>query len=358
MASTYSTSLRLELIGQGEQSGTWGITTNNNFGALVEQAITGVQTISMSNASYTLSNFNGTTDEARNAVLVIAGTNLAPQNVVAPAVEKVYIVNNQSGNTVTIKTSGGNGVAVSNNTTVQVYCDGTNFFNATPNINSVTGNFAATGTITSGGAMNSGGLLTTPTLSVTGNGSTGGTFTTGGVLYTPSGISNAGSLATGSTTVTGNLNVSGTITGSIAGLTGTIKQIVTAGPVYPGPTSSSTPVPTGHVANIYPTAASSKILVIWYGAISQPQYLGPETYALASMFRNGVQTNATVGISVGSVSGALIAVTTSGQAFSYIDNAGTTGLIQYQMYYWQLGGGQCNYNDLSGSTITLIEIGQ
>jgi hypothetical protein len=362
MASTYSTSLGLELIGQGEQSGTWGITTNNNFGTLVEQAITGIQNVSMSNATYTLSFYQGASDEARNAVLVVGGTNLAPQNLIAPAVQKVYIVNNKSGNTVNIKTSSGNAIAITNGTVAQVYCDGTNFYSAAPTITNLTGNFAATGTITSGGAMTSGGTLTAPTLSITGTGSTGGTFTTGGVLYTPSGISNAGSLATGSTTVTGNLNVSGTITGSIAGLTGTVKQIVSqVSPVYPQ-TTSSTPIPTGHYANIYPTSASSKILVLWYGAVSQPQYLGPETYALASMFRNGVQSYATAGISVGAVpnggGGVYIAVTTSGQGFSYVDSAGTTGLIQYQMYFNALGGGQCNYNDLSGATITLIEISQ
>ena len=60
MASTYSTSLGLELIGQGEQSGTWGITTNNNFGTLVEQAITGVQNITMGDAAATGGNMNQT----------------------------------------------------------------------------------------------------------------------------------------------------------------------------------------------------------------------------------------------------------------------------------------------------------
>ena len=386
MASTYSTSLRLELIGQGEQSGTWGSTTNTNFGSLVEQAITGVQTISMSNATYTLSNYNGAVDEARNAVLVMTGTNITQQNLVAPSVEKVYIVKNLTGNTINIKTSSGNSVAITNNTVAQVYCDGTDFYNAAPTINNLTGNFAATGTITSGGAMSSGGLLSAPTLSISGTGSTGSNFTVGGTTYTGALVS-SGASSTGSSTVTGNQTVTGTATtgalvtssiydygngqingnlvvggsitaGSIAGLTGTIKQIVTAGPVFPGTTSSSSPVPTGHIANIYPTAASSKILVMWYGAVAQPQYLGPETYALTAMFRNGVQTSALAGISVGSVSGALIAVTTSGQAFSYIDSANTTGLIQYQMYYWALGGGQCTYNDLSGSTIALLEIGQ
>jgi hypothetical protein len=54
MASTFSPTLRLELIGEGDQSGIWGQTTNNNLGALVEQAITGVITIAMVDANYTL----------------------------------------------------------------------------------------------------------------------------------------------------------------------------------------------------------------------------------------------------------------------------------------------------------------
>lgn len=357
MASTYSTSLRLELIGQGEQSGTWGITTNNNFGALVEQAITGVQTISMSNASYTLTNFNGTTDEARNAVLVVAGTNLAPQNVVAPSVEKVYIINNKSGNTVTVKTSTGNGVAVSNNTTVQIYCDGTNFFSATPNINSVTGNFAATGNVTAGNNVVATTALVAPTLSISGTGSTGSNFSVGGTTYTGA-LVNYGTQTTGSTTVSGNLTVTGSISaGSIAGLTGTIKQVVTSvfGTSYS--TTSSTPQPTGHYAQITPSSSANKIMVLWFGAVSGSQYLGPETYALARMYRDGGATNASMGVSVG-VLGQQTAVTTCGQAFSYVDNAGTTGTITYQMYASALGGQTCQYNDLGGSTITLLEISQ
>ena len=44
MASTYSTNLALELIGTGDQSGTWGSTTNTNLGTLIEQAVSGVVT--------------------------------------------------------------------------------------------------------------------------------------------------------------------------------------------------------------------------------------------------------------------------------------------------------------------------
>jgi hypothetical protein len=304
MASTYSTSLKLELIGQGEQSGTWGVTTNNNFGSLVEQAITGVQTISMSNATYTLTNFDGAVDESRNAVLVFGGTNLAPQNVIAPAVEKLYTLRNISGANVTIKTSGGNGVAVANNSYAQVYCDGTNFFNATPSINDVTGN-----------------------LTVSGN-----------------------------ATIAGNATVTGTLTaGSIAGLGKTIRQIVTSPAPSSPTTSSSSMQPTGHFASITPSSASSQILVCWFGAVAQPSYLGTETYALTAMFRNGVQQSAITGISVGSVD-ALIAVTTSGSGFSYVDSPATTAALRYEMYFSALGGGQCTYNDLNGSVISLLEI--
>ena len=90
--STYSTSLRLELIANGAQVGNWGDTTNNNLGTLLEQAITGVTTITMVDADYTLSNLNGTSDEARNAVLVVGGANTAIKNLIAPLVEKTYWV--------------------------------------------------------------------------------------------------------------------------------------------------------------------------------------------------------------------------------------------------------------------------
>jgi hypothetical protein len=82
MASTYSPSLKITLPGDGDQAGIWGQTTNTNLGTLIEQAITGVVSITMSNANYTLSNFNGVSDEARNAVLVVSGANSAVRDVI------------------------------------------------------------------------------------------------------------------------------------------------------------------------------------------------------------------------------------------------------------------------------------
>lgn len=148
MPSTFSTSLKFELIGNGEQAGLWGTSTNNNIGTLIEQAIAGVQPITLTGTDYTLTNYNGLSDEARNAVLVLGGSIGSPCNVIAPAVTKSYIVRNFSGATVTIKTSGGNGVALTNASSAVVFCDGTNFYSATT-LNYIDGNLIVTGSTTS-----------------------------------------------------------------------------------------------------------------------------------------------------------------------------------------------------------------
>jgi microcystin-dependent protein len=129
MASTYSTTLRIELIGNGDQSGTWGDTTNSNLGDLIEAAITNVVDINFVDSNYTLSANNGLPDEARNAVLNLVGTNSAQRNLIAPAVEKTYVIKNGTGANVSITTNGaGANVVVQNGETQQVFCDGTNFY--------------------------------------------------------------------------------------------------------------------------------------------------------------------------------------------------------------------------------------
>jgi microcystin-dependent protein len=158
MASTYSPSLRLELIGDGDQSGIWGQTTNNNLGYLLEQAVSGVITIAMSNANYTMSNFNGVVDEARNQVLVITGTNTAVRNLIAPLVEKTYVVQNSTtgGYAIQIIGSSGLGVTIPNGITAYVYCDGINFYstiNGSVGNYAVNGNLSVTGTTTLTGAL-------------------------------------------------------------------------------------------------------------------------------------------------------------------------------------------------------------
>jgi microcystin-dependent protein len=151
MASSYSPSLKIELIGNGDQSGTWGTTTNNNLGTILEQAITGVQSIVMSNADYTLTSYNGVSDEARNAVLVATGTNSAIRQIICPLVEKLYVIYNNTtgGYAITIGGVSGSTVTIPNGVTAQAYCDGTNFFSSQTgsagNFN-INGNLAVIGT--------------------------------------------------------------------------------------------------------------------------------------------------------------------------------------------------------------------
>lgn len=151
MASTYSSRLRIELIGTGEQSGIWGDTTNTNLGTLIDEAVAGVASITMTDANYTLTVADGATDQSRKAVLVLTGTLTAGRNVICPSSQKVYIVKNSTtgGFATTIKTSGGTGYAVPNGKTVLLYCDGTDVFLAadvTSTVNpSFTGNISLDG---------------------------------------------------------------------------------------------------------------------------------------------------------------------------------------------------------------------
>jgi len=145
MASQYSQSLKITLMGDGDQAGLWGQTTNINLGTLLEQAITGVQSIVMIDANYTLTSFNGVSDEARNAVLVVTGTNNGVRDLIPPVVEKLYtIVNNTTGGyAIRVIGATGTGVNIPNGATCLVYCDGTNFVNG---LSGSVGDFTINGT--------------------------------------------------------------------------------------------------------------------------------------------------------------------------------------------------------------------
>lgn len=111
MASTYSTNLALELIGTGDQAGTWGNTTNTNLGTLVEQAISGYETQALtSGVTLTLTIPNGATGVARNMYLEFTGNG---STVIVPSNKKLYFVyNNCSSGTITMKVAGQTGVTI------------------------------------------------------------------------------------------------------------------------------------------------------------------------------------------------------------------------------------------------------
>jgi hypothetical protein len=126
VASTYS-QLKIELMGTGDQSGTWGVTTNTNLGTAIEEAITGSADVSFSSADVTLTLTNtNTTQPARNLRLNLTGTVGAPQNLIVPNIEKQYIINNGLTFAITVKNSTGTGVAVPAGKSMIVFNTGSN----------------------------------------------------------------------------------------------------------------------------------------------------------------------------------------------------------------------------------------
>ncbi len=139
MASTYS-SLKIELIGTGDQTGTWGATTNTNLGTAIEEAITGygAATFTADSAlTITLTDTNAA-QIARNLVInVTSSVSLTgTQNLIVPTIEKQYFIfnNTTGGQSINVKTSAGTGVIVPNGGKVVLYVDGTN---VVPAINSL-----------------------------------------------------------------------------------------------------------------------------------------------------------------------------------------------------------------------------
>lgn len=132
MASTYSDRLRIELMAAGDQSGTWGDTTNTNLGTLIEEAIAGFSEITMSDANKTLSANNGATDEARQMILKFSGGSLtATRDIIIPSKEKLYVIHNATSGSqsIRIKTaSSSSTVTIANGKTTVVYCDATDVF--------------------------------------------------------------------------------------------------------------------------------------------------------------------------------------------------------------------------------------
>lgn len=130
MASTYS-ALKIELIATGEQSGTWGTTTNTNLGTAIEQAIVGKADITLTSTSETLSLTNSNAlQDARALYLNLSGTPGGATTLNVPAIEKNYIVKNGSNQTVTIKVSGQTGVSIPAGKTVMVYNNSTDVVTA------------------------------------------------------------------------------------------------------------------------------------------------------------------------------------------------------------------------------------
>jgi hypothetical protein len=141
MASTYS-DLKIELIGTGEQSGTWGTTTNTNLSTALGEAITGSADVAFSSAdvTVTLTDTNNA-QTARNLRLNLTGTSGGARQLILGSgcqIEKLYLINNGLADAVTVKNTSGTGIAVPAGKSMFVYNNGTNVVDATTYLSSLT----------------------------------------------------------------------------------------------------------------------------------------------------------------------------------------------------------------------------
>lgn len=113
MTSTYSTNLKFTLMGTGDQSGTWGDTTNTNIGSLIEEAVAGYVTQALTGAGPTaLTIPDGTSSVGRNYVIEFTGTPTAGHTVTVPAVDKPYVLFNNTNIALIVKVSGQTGITI------------------------------------------------------------------------------------------------------------------------------------------------------------------------------------------------------------------------------------------------------
>jgi hypothetical protein len=148
MASTYS-DLKFELIGTGEQSGTWGTTTNTNLGTAIQEAITGSADVTFASGTVTLTLTNTNASQtARNLRLNLTGTSGGAQNLIVPTIEKFYLVNNGCADAITVKNSTGTGIAVPAGKAMLVFNDGTNVVEGITYITALQTSTATIGTLT------------------------------------------------------------------------------------------------------------------------------------------------------------------------------------------------------------------
>lgn len=189
MPSSYNNNLRLEIIANGEQSGTWGNTTNTNLGTLIVDAITGLASVAVTSADQALTASNGSADQARCAAISLSiGAWGSPTdfNIYVPPVTKLYVVNNNTAYVATIycstvlgnTTAAGTGVAVPAGKTVLLRADSA--FNIVEQLDHIVGNFGI------GGA-----------LAVTGNAAITGDTTVTGDITTSSNLAVVGGSALG-----------------------------------------------------------------------------------------------------------------------------------------------------------------
>jgi hypothetical protein len=302
MASTYS-DLKIELIGTGEQTGTWGSTTNNNLSVALGEAITGSADVAFSSAdvTVTLTDTNAA-QVARNLRLNLTGTSGGARNLILGSgcqIEKLYLINNGLADAVTVKNTSGTGIVVPAGSSMFVYNDGTNVVEA---LKAITVGAGGTGlsTLTANNVILGNG---TSAVQLVAPGTTGNVLTSNGTTWISS-VSTGGvtSFSAGTTGFTPNTTTTGAVT-----LAGTLAAAN-------GGTGLTSPGTTGNVLTSDGT-----------GWVSSPATGTGATYTRTSFTATGGQTTFNVTYTVDFVEVYLNGVFLNGTEFTATN--GTTVVL-------------------------------
>jgi len=242
MASTYTVNSGIEKPGTGEQSGTWGTTTNTNFD-IIDRVLNGVGTITLSGTTTTLSTSDGSLSDGHYKVLILAGSPSGTNTItISPNDQsKMYLANNTTNQSVVFTQGSGGNVTIPASTSKWIYADGAGAGaqvrvlpsevvedsspqlggNLDLNSNNITGtgNINTTGTLTVTGAVSSGSSNITSTGTVQGgqftldNSSNDWTFTVSSnkLIISYSGTAKMELDTSGNLKVTGNVTAYGSI---------------------------------------------------------------------------------------------------------------------------------------------------
>ena len=125
MASTYTANSGIEKPGSGEQSGTWGTTTNTNFD-IIDRVLNGVGTITLSGTTHTLTTSDGSLSDGHYKVLILAGSPSGTNTVtISPNdQDKLYLVNNTTSQSVIFTQGSGGNVTIAAGAAAWIYADG------------------------------------------------------------------------------------------------------------------------------------------------------------------------------------------------------------------------------------------
>jgi len=135
MPSTYTSNNGIEKIGTGEQSGTWGSTTNTNFD-IIDRAINGVGSITLSGTTHTLTTSDGSSSDGHYKVLVLGGSPTGTNTItISPNdQDKLYFVHNTTSQTATFTQGSGSNASVAAGDSAIIYADGAGAASAVVNL--------------------------------------------------------------------------------------------------------------------------------------------------------------------------------------------------------------------------------